>query len=50
MSGSTNGEYVKFFTWVEEGNAWYYAINDMSLTAGEGEVIGNMMEWNEKER
>lgn len=50
MSGSTNGEYVKFFTWVEEGNAWYYAINDMSLTAGEWEVIDNMMEWNEKER
>ena len=49
MSGSTNGEYVKFFTWIEEGNAWYYAINDMALTADEWEVIDSMVEWNEKE-
>lgn len=50
MSGSTNGEYVKFFTWVEEGNAWYYAINDMTLTADEWEVIDSMMGWNEEEQ
>ncbi|MDD6235553.1 MAG: hypothetical protein PUB17_10310 [Lachnospiraceae bacterium] len=49
MSGSTNGEYVKFFTWIEEGNAWYYAINDMAFTADEWKVIDSMVEWNEKE-
>lgn len=49
MSGSTNGEYVKFFTWIEEGNVWYYAINDMELTADEWEVIDSMVEWHEKE-
>ena len=38
-----------FFTWVVEGNSWYYAINDMALTADEWKVIDSMVEWNEKE-
>lgn len=37
-----------FFAWVVEGNSWYYAINDMALTADEWEVIDSMVEWNEK--
>lgn len=37
-----------FFTWVVEGNSWYYAINDMALTADEWKVIDSMVEWNEK--
>ncbi len=36
-----------FFEFVTEGNAWYYAINEMDLTDEEWAVIDSYVEWNQ---